>query len=139
MLSETPGTPARRQQMPRNFARRVELLIPIEDAAIKARLKDEVLGIMLADNVKTRVLREDGTYERVRPLAEAEAVRSQQRFIELARSRAARAGGVEPKLRLRPMVMLRPTAPRRVQREPVREPAAVEDAATRVVADRPNK
>ncbi|HEX2568717.1 MAG TPA: polyphosphate kinase 1 [Polyangia bacterium] len=125
--------------MPRNFGRRVELLIPIEDPALKARLKDEVLGIMLGDNVKTRVLREDGTYERVRPPADAEAVRSQLRFIELARSRAAKAGGVEPKFRLRPMVMLKPTVPRRVQREAVREPAAVEDASPRVVADRPSK
>jgi len=93
--------------MPRNFVRRVELLFPVEDAAIKARIRDEILAFMLADNVKTRVLQEDGAYRRLAPAAGEEAVRSQHKFLELALGRAEKER-VEPQLRLRPTVALRP-------------------------------
>ena len=57
---------------------------------------------MLADNVKARVLRLDGTYERVRPAAEAPAMRSQDQFAALARraafADASRSPAVEPLL-----------------------------------------
>jgi polyphosphate kinase len=76
--------------MPRNFIRRVEIMFPIDDHALKSRLIEEVLAIALADDVKARRLLPDGRYERVRPrLAEgAEPVRSQMRFIELARAKS---------------------------------------------------
>lgn len=71
--------------MPRNFRRRVELMFPIEDPKLKRRVIDEVLGISLADNVKARILRPDGTYERVPPPGPDErAVRSQVEFQRLA-------------------------------------------------------
>lgn len=53
--------------MPRNLRRRVEVLIPIEDAASKARIRDEVLSSCLADNTRAWILLPDGTHERVDP------------------------------------------------------------------------
>jgi len=47
--------------MTRNTTRRVEIATPILDKKIAAHLID-MLGIMLQDNVKSRVLRPDGTY-----------------------------------------------------------------------------
>jgi polyphosphate kinase len=70
--------------MDRNLIRRVEVVFPVEQADLKARLIDEVLAISLADNVKARELRADGTYRRVTPAAGAAPLRSQQRFLELA-------------------------------------------------------
>jgi polyphosphate kinase len=88
--------------MPRNFVRRVDLAFPIDSPALKERILTEILGTMLADNVKARVLRPDGTYERIRPAAEAPAMRSQDQFAALARraafSDASRSPAVEPLL-----------------------------------------
>ena len=75
--------------MPRNFIRRVELAFPVEDPAIRARLVDEILATQLADNVKGRVLRADGAYERLQPPTPSAALRSQERFMALARRSAA--------------------------------------------------
>ena len=55
--------------MPRNLNRRVEILFPVLDAGIRERLRDEILGTYLADNLKTRVLHADGTWEHVWPAA----------------------------------------------------------------------
>jgi polyphosphate kinase len=72
--------------MPRNFVRRIEVMCPIEDPALKQRLLGEVLGTALRDNVKARALRPDGRYERVqRP---GPAVRSQMALLEAARATA---------------------------------------------------
>jgi polyphosphate kinase len=82
--------------MPRNFLRRIECFIPIEDPAIKQRLLDEVLGIGLRDNVKARRLSSDGTYGQVEGSNGSNgvpAVRSQSVLMEAARRYA---GLVEP-------------------------------------------
>jgi polyphosphate kinase len=73
--------------MPRNFRRRVEVMYPILDEALKRRLTDEILATMRRDNVKAWSLRSDGSYARVLP-SNDETVRSQQRFMELARERS---------------------------------------------------
>jgi polyphosphate kinase len=72
--------------MPRNFHRRVEVVLPIEDPAAKARLI-ELLQMQIADNVKTWNLRHDGVYERSEPKEGHAALRSQARFVELTRER----------------------------------------------------
>jgi polyphosphate kinase len=82
--------------MPRNFHRRVEVMFPVEDPALRARLLDEVLGTSLRDTAKARRLRIDGTYERVEP--RAEDLRSQMVCLEAAR-RAAEAPPRPPLLR----------------------------------------
>ncbi len=52
--------------MPRNFFRRVEVVFPVEEESLKRRMHDEILLGALADNVKARILQEDGTYRRAR-------------------------------------------------------------------------
>jgi polyphosphate kinase len=71
--------------MPRNFRRRVEVMFPVLDEGLKQRMIEEVLGIMRSDTAKGWLLRASGQYERC---AERDGVRSQQRFMELARERA---------------------------------------------------
>jgi polyphosphate kinase len=87
--------------MPRNLDRRVELLIPAEEPALRARLSG-ILDTILVDNVKARELRADGT------LAKREGRRrlrrAQEQFWEEARARAeepldAERGTFEPRRR----------------------------------------
>ena len=73
--------------MPRNFHRRVEVMVPVEDPALRARLI-EILQVSVNDNVKSWRLLADGTYARVQPKPGAPLVRSQMRFIEMARDKA---------------------------------------------------
>ncbi|MCW5833486.1 MAG: polyphosphate kinase 1 [Labilithrix sp.] len=70
--------------MPRNFHRRVEVMTPIDDSAIRARLI-EILNIQWADNVKSWTLGPQGAYARTKP--GAVPVRAQQRFMELTRDK----------------------------------------------------
>ncbi|HEY4159999.1 MAG TPA: polyphosphate kinase 1, partial [Polyangiaceae bacterium] len=73
--------------MPRNFRRRVEVMCPILDESLKKRIIEEVLGTMRADNVKGWLLKANGVYEKTAS-GEGPEVRSQQRFMDLARERA---------------------------------------------------
>ncbi len=72
--------------MPRNFHRRVEVMVPIEDPAIRTRLID-ILAIQWSDNVKAWALEPNGAYVRVQPKPGAPLIRSQQKFIELTRDK----------------------------------------------------
>jgi polyphosphate kinase len=74
--------------MPRNFFRRIEVLFPVEDNRLKARIIEEILPIVLADNVKARVLQPDGSYVRTGVGEGQSAVRSQMVFQSLAREAA---------------------------------------------------
>jgi len=74
--------------MPRNFVRRVEVMFPIDDKLLRARVLDEILGVQLADNIKARRLLPDGSYQRVTPTNGDPVVRSQEHFIALARKRS---------------------------------------------------
>ena len=76
--------------MPRNFFRRIEATFPIVSEKLRARVEHEILGTSLADTVKAWKLHEDGSWRR-RGKAEP-VVRSQERFIEVARSEAIRVG-----------------------------------------------
>jgi polyphosphate kinase len=75
--------------MPRNFVRRIEVMCPIEDPALKARLLDEVLGTILRDDVKARALQSDGSYAPVSHAAPH--LRSQTALMETAKIAAAPA------------------------------------------------
>jgi len=72
--------------MPRNFIRRVEVMFPVEDAAIRARLLNEVLALALRDNVKARRLQPNGSY--LPAEATSPPLRSQQALLEIARGNA---------------------------------------------------
>jgi polyphosphate kinase len=74
--------------MPRNFFRRIETMFPLEDERLKQRVIDEILPIILADNVKARVLRPDGRYERVAQPDGGQPVRCQLVLQNLAREAA---------------------------------------------------
>jgi polyphosphate kinase len=77
--------------MPRNFHRRVEVMFPVEDPALRARVLDEVLGLALRDTVKAHRLERDGGYRR---LAGALPLRSQEALLDHARRAAAPARAV---------------------------------------------
>jgi polyphosphate kinase len=62
--------------MPRNFHRRVEVMVPIEDPVLKARL-----------TLKAWRLTGDGSYERVTSKPGAPPLRSQQRFVEMTKDK----------------------------------------------------
>jgi polyphosphate kinase len=79
--------------MPRNFFRRIEVTWPILDPAARERVERRILDISLADDTKAWKLNPDGTY--VRRRSGSKPVRSQQRFIELARSNSVREGRYE--------------------------------------------
>jgi polyphosphate kinase len=72
--------------MPRNFRRRVEVMFPILDEPLKKRMVEEVLGNMRADTAKGWLLGSNAVYQRIQ--GEGPLVRSQARFMELARERA---------------------------------------------------
>jgi len=72
--------------MPRNFRRRVEVLFPILDETLKKRVLEEVLGTMRSDTVKGWLLGSNAVYQRIQ--VEGPGLRSQTRFMELARERA---------------------------------------------------
>jgi polyphosphate kinase len=75
--------------MDRNLTRRVEVVFPIEHPLLKKRMIDELLAISLADNVKARELRPDGSWVRVVGDPN-KRLRSQQKFLELAAEAASR-------------------------------------------------
>ncbi len=70
--------------MLRNLDKRVELLVPIEDAASRQRLI-AVLKSYTRDNVKGRKLLADGTYQRRRPGKDGRKHRHQENLYRLAR------------------------------------------------------
>lgn len=72
--------------MPRNFHRRVEILVPIIDQQIAQRI-DDILKLLFSDTAKIWELAPDGSYTRV-AVPSGPTVRAQQKFIELARGRA---------------------------------------------------
>ena len=73
--------------MPRNFHRRVEVLIPILDPAVRERVVDN-LDLLFDDNTKTWELGVDGKYTKMIPPPGAPLLRVQTRLMELARERS---------------------------------------------------
>jgi len=68
--------------MPRNLDRRVEVLFPVDDAALRSALIDTVIPVQLSDTEKTRVLLPRGTYRRFERTPEIPAVNAQAWFME---------------------------------------------------------
>src|SRR5579864_6261594 len=101
--------------MPRNLYERVEVLFPIQDRLLRHRLRSEILEAYLADDVKARVLRSDGTYARAgqssrggrKPLTPS--FNAQQFLIEVAEGKRTKDEIPEPRSvrkQLRPKLML---------------------------------
>ncbi len=107
--------------MPRNLFERCEVVFPIRDAQIRARLRNEFLPAFLADTVKARLLQPDGSYVRVRDVArdgKLPVFSAQDFFIAAAEGKAdARdiptvelAAGPKKRPRRRPSKRVRPAA-----------------------------
>ena len=73
--------------MPRNLFERCEVVFPLRDAQIRARVRDEILAAYLADNVKARGLRSDGSYVYLRDASRA-AFNVQEFLIQVAEGKA---------------------------------------------------
>ena len=67
--------------MTRNLDHRVEVVFPIENAEQVRFLRDKMLDTYLRDNTRARVMREDGTYVRLKPAGENKAVDVQEFFM----------------------------------------------------------
>ena len=79
--------------MPRNFFRRIEVTWPILSPRARERIELQILGTHLADDAKSWRLQPDGTYRRRK--SGTRAIRSQQRFIDLARAESIRLAPYE--------------------------------------------
>jgi polyphosphate kinase len=82
--------------MRRNLSRRVEVLFPIRDPALVRHLRDVVLEAYLADDVRARRMRSDGSYERLRPPDGRPGVDAQARLLALAAAAGA-APALDPR------------------------------------------
>ena len=77
--------------MPRNFFRRVELMVPVLDAQAREKIRLEVFEPIRADNSRARDLQSDGTYVRRTPSPGAPLVDAQQSILERLARRGLRA------------------------------------------------
>lgn len=68
--------------MPRNLLARVEVLFPVLDRGMLEHIRDDILRIHLADNVKARELLPDGTYKLVQRKPGEKKLRSQKWLID---------------------------------------------------------
>ena len=73
--------------MPRNLLRRVEIMFPILDEALKERVIG-ILETLLADTVKARIEQPNGTYERIDKRGR-DLICAQQEFCRQASNKAA--------------------------------------------------
>ncbi len=63
--------------MPRNLDSRVEILFPVLDPRLLRAIRDDILSLHLSDNVQCRLLRQDGSYERLQAVGEQGRIDSQ--------------------------------------------------------------
>jgi polyphosphate kinase len=71
--------------MPRNLFERCEVVFPVRDPAVRARIHNEILPAYLADTVKTRLQQPDGSYIRASKLMkDAKPFTAQDFLMQLA-------------------------------------------------------
>lgn len=75
--------------MSRNIDRRVEVLFPVQKAAMVRLLRDRVLAVYLSDNNKARIMQPDGTYLRAPRNKGERNVNSQAVLLDRKSARAA--------------------------------------------------
>ena len=76
--------------MPRNIDHRVEVLVPIREPGMIRSIRDDVLGVYLADNVKARVMLPNGSYTRRKAVDGRKQINAQEQLLQ--RRRAAARG-----------------------------------------------
>lgn len=87
--------------MPRNFARRVEVMVPLLDPDVRDRAS-RILDVALRDGSSSWELQADGTWTRRRG-----GLSSQQTFIDLARAEAISLGDYEEAIEQAPKIRRR--------------------------------
>ncbi len=70
--------------MPRNFYRRVEVVFPVRDEALRTRLIEEILQSYCSDTASATALRANGSYVRVSPAKNESGFNAQEYFMEQA-------------------------------------------------------
>ena len=75
--------------MQRNLTRRVEVVFPVEDRAVKKKVF-QVLELCLQDNDKARELYADGSYRYIKRKAGQHRINSQEKLLDISARRAAR-------------------------------------------------
>ncbi len=70
--------------MPRNLFERVEVLFPVRDPLLRARIVQEILPAYLADNLKTRIAQRGGSYVHMQPSKSTPPFSAQDFLIGLA-------------------------------------------------------
>ncbi len=85
--------------MPRNLFERCEVVFPVRDSAVRARIHDEILPAYLADTVKARIQQPDGSYLRAAKLMkDLPAFSSQEFLMRLAEGKADIESIPEPQI-----------------------------------------
>ncbi len=72
--------------MGRNLDRRVETIVPVYDPELQHTICHDVLAVLLSDNVKTRWLLPDGSYERRVPQDGAPLVNAQEALLRASQA-----------------------------------------------------
>jgi polyphosphate kinase len=72
--------------MLRNLDRRVEVLVPVKDPKLRARVRESILGVSLRDTVKCWDLLPDGSYKRRSPLSGEAPLDSQEYLMTMGGS-----------------------------------------------------
>jgi polyphosphate kinase len=75
--------------MQRNLDHRVEVLFPLENAEHVRYVRDKMLETYLKDNMRARLMQEDGTYMRLTPPGEDKALDVQEFFMNHYRGKKA--------------------------------------------------
>ncbi len=68
--------------MPRNLDKRVEILFPIENPALKSAIIGTILPVQIGDNIKSRIMQPEGTYTRRAPAPGEETLNAQSWLVE---------------------------------------------------------
>jgi polyphosphate kinase len=83
--------------MPRNIDHRVEVLVPVRDAAMIRRLREQVLAAYLKDNVKARQMNSNGVYTRKKSAQPRARVNVQELLIARRAPKKKQAEHTRPK------------------------------------------
>ena len=70
--------------MPRNLDRRVEIMFPVEDEVLKAKVK-HILDVQLSDTLKAYMMTDEGNYVKVKPQRGKKPVGAQDTFCKEAK------------------------------------------------------
>ena len=83
--------------MPRNLERRVEIMFPVEEPALRQKLRF-ILDTELMDTEKARIMNDKGLYERAEPGEGAERLDSQKEFGRRAKEESRQPGILQQRI-----------------------------------------